>query len=59
MNKDLISIFKTFPPQPGAEDGEVRAFVDSASDEQKNKVILGGPCILVQGETLAREKGKL
>ncbi|UZJ57384.1 hypothetical protein CBS101457_006704 [Exobasidium rhododendri] len=45
--------------QPGAEDSQVKEFVDSCTDEMKDKVILGGPCILVEGASLAKDKGKL
>jgi hypothetical protein len=45
--------------QPGAEDAEVIDFIKSCPDEIKDKVIYGGPCILVEGKTLAKEKGKL
>jgi hypothetical protein len=45
--------------QPGAEDAEVIEFIESCPNEIKDKVIYGGPCILVEGKTLAKEKGKL
>ncbi|KAB5591299.1 CoA-binding domain containing protein [Ceratobasidium theobromae] len=34
--------------QPGAEDDEVRAYVEEAG--LKDKVVLGGPCILISGD---------
>ncbi|CAE6455726.1 unnamed protein product [Rhizoctonia solani] len=36
--------------QPGAEDDEVRAYVTEAG--LTNKVVLGGPCVLVSGDEL-------
>lgn len=45
--------------QPGAEDDEVKAWVDELDDCYKNRIILGGPCILVDGEQLAKDVGKI
>ena len=45
--------------QPGAEDQEVKDWIASTDESIQNKVIYGGPCILVQGESLAKAKGKL
>lgn len=45
--------------QPGAEDQEVKDWIASADESIKSKIIYGGPCILVQGESLAKAKGKL
>lgn len=45
--------------QPGAENDAVKDFIESCSQDIQEKVIFGGPCILVEGETLAKEKGKL
>lgn len=45
--------------QPGAEDQEVKDWIASTDESTQNKVIYGGPCILVQGESLAKAKGKL
>ncbi|PWN90144.1 NAD-P-binding protein [Acaromyces ingoldii] len=45
--------------QPGAEDDEVKKWVQEQDEATKNKVILGGSCILVEGEGLAKAAGKL
>jgi predicted CoA-binding protein len=45
--------------QPGAEDQEVKDWIASADESIQSKIIYGGPCILVQGENLAKAKGKL
>ncbi|PWN27293.1 hypothetical protein BDZ90DRAFT_240197 [Jaminaea rosea] len=46
--------------QPGAEDDDLKDWVESLPDEDlKKRVIYGGPCILVEGEDLAKEEGKL
>lgn len=45
--------------QPGAEDEEVKKLVNSLDDDLKNRVVLGGPCILVEGDVLAHAQGKL
>lgn len=36
--------------QPGAEDDEVKQYVN---DNLSDRVILGGPCILVSGDKIA------
>ncbi|KAI8365184.1 CoA-binding protein [Radiomyces spectabilis] len=41
--------------QPGAEDGEVMKFAKTSS----MNLIMGGPCILVQGPDLVRLRGRL
>ncbi|CAO1613734.1 unnamed protein product [Sympodiomycopsis kandeliae] len=46
--------------QPGAEDDAIRDWVEALPDEDlKKRVIFGGPCILVEGEKLAKAEGKL
>ncbi|PWN54293.1 NAD(P)-binding protein [Violaceomyces palustris] len=45
--------------QPGAEDKDLVEWLDSQDEQTRSKVIYGGPCILVSGDQLAREKGRL
>ncbi|PWN42144.1 NAD(P)-binding protein [Ceraceosorus guamensis] len=45
--------------QPGAENAEIQQYIDTMPDELKNRVVLGGPCILVEGAALAKAQGKL
>ncbi|CAO1633906.1 unnamed protein product [Jaminaea pallidilutea] len=46
--------------QPGAEDDDLKDWVDSLPDDDlKSRIIFGGPCILVEGEELAQAEGKL
>ncbi|SPO21969.1 uncharacterized protein UTRI_01957_B [Ustilago trichophora] len=49
----------TFWLQPGAEDADLISWVKSQPDSVQNRVIYGGPCILVSGRQLAADKGKL
>ncbi|KAJ9478164.1 CoA_binding domain-containing protein [Pseudozyma hubeiensis] len=45
--------------QPGAEDADLVSWVKSQPESIQDKVIYGGPCILVSGRQLAADKGKL
>lgn len=45
--------------QPGAEDDELVAYIETMPDELRSRVVYGGPCILVEGEALAKAQGKL
>ncbi len=45
--------------QPGAENKEFYDWLKEQDSSVKDRVILGGPCILVQGDSLAREQGRL
>lgn len=45
--------------QPGAEDAELVSWVKAQPDSIQDRVIYGGPCILVSGRQLAADKGKL
>ncbi|KAL9936334.1 hypothetical protein V8E36_004402 [Tilletia maclaganii] len=45
--------------QPGAEDGAVVEWIKSQPESVQDKVIYGGPCILVKGHQLAQEQGRL
>lgn len=47
------------PEQPGAEDADLISWVKSQPDSVQDRVIYGGPCILVSGRQLAADKGKL
>lgn len=49
----------TFWLQPGAEDADLVSWVKSQPDSIQDRVIYGGPCILVSGRQLAADKGKL
>ncbi|EST07727.1 CoA-binding [Kalmanozyma brasiliensis GHG001] len=49
----------TFWLQPGAEDADLISWVKSQPDLIQDRVIYGGPCILVSGRQLAADKGKL
>ncbi|KAK0527374.1 hypothetical protein OC834_003798 [Tilletia horrida] len=45
--------------QPGAEDAAVVDWIKAQSSDVQDKVIYGGPCILVKGRQLAQEQGRL
>ncbi|SNX83098.1 uncharacterized protein MEPE_01804 [Melanopsichium pennsylvanicum] len=45
--------------QPGAENADLVSWVKSQPDSIQDRVIYGGPCILVSGRQLAADKGKL
>ncbi|CAD6884067.1 unnamed protein product [Tilletia controversa] len=45
--------------QPGAEDAAVVDWIKGQPSETQDKVIYGGPCILVKGRQLAQEQGRL
>ncbi|EPQ28656.1 uncharacterized protein PFL1_03959 [Pseudozyma flocculosa PF-1] len=45
--------------QPGAEDAELVSWVRSQSEQVQEKIIYGGPCILISGAQLASAKGRL
>lgn len=47
------------PTQPGAENDELIEYIKSMPEELQNKVVYGGPCILVEGAELAKAQGKL
>ncbi|KAJ1028566.1 hypothetical protein NDA16_001732 [Ustilago loliicola] len=49
----------TFWLQPGAEDADLISWVQSQPESVQDRVIYGGPCILVSGRQLAADKGKL
>ncbi|GAC76743.1 hypothetical protein PANT_22c00185 [Moesziomyces antarcticus T-34] len=49
----------TFWLQPGAEDAELVKWVQAQPASIQERVIYGGPCILVSGRQLAADKGKL
>ncbi|PWZ00491.1 NAD(P)-binding protein [Testicularia cyperi] len=49
----------TFWLQPGAEDADLISWVQSQPAAVQDRVVYGGPCILVSGADLARSKGKL
>ncbi|GAC96184.1 hypothetical protein PHSY_003764 [Pseudozyma hubeiensis SY62] len=49
----------TFWLQPGAEDADLVSWVKSQPESIQDRVIYGGPCILVSGRQLAADKGKL
>ncbi|CDS82208.1 uncharacterized protein SPSC_03028 [Sporisorium scitamineum] len=49
----------TFWLQPGAEDADLISWVKSQPEPIQDRVIYGGPCILVSGRQLAAAKGKL
>lgn len=49
----------TFWLQPGAEDADLISWVKSQPNAIQERIIYGGPCILVSGRQLAADKGKL
>ncbi|KDN45958.1 NAD-P-binding protein [Tilletiaria anomala UBC 951] len=51
--------FPTVWLQPGAESPEFLDWLRSQDQATQDRVIVGGPCILVQGDILAREQGRM
>ncbi|KAK0546253.1 hypothetical protein OC846_002689 [Tilletia horrida] len=45
--------------QPGAEDAALVDWIKSQPSNVQEKLIYGGPCILVKGQQLAHEAGRL